>query len=94
MAIKRGVADAAQRLYNERNYLKWDSSRNKVRWADVIELTHPTPVAEWQSALFKLAIDARHYQQASTAWRKVRCESSSPVTPSGKPGISTIRLSA
>ncbi len=60
MAIKRGVADACRRLYNERNYLKWDSSRNKVRWADVIELTHPTPVAPWQSALFKLAIDARH----------------------------------
>lgn len=58
--IKRGVADAAQRLYNERNALRWDSSNNAVRMADVIELCHVTPKAPWQSTLFRWLIDTRH----------------------------------
>ena len=60
MALKRGVADAARRLYNERALLKWDSSRSGIRFGDVIDLTHPHPTAEWQSVLFKHAIDKRH----------------------------------
>jgi hypothetical protein len=57
--VKRGVADAAARLYNERSYLKWDSDSRGVRFADVIQLAHVDPKAEWQSALFKYAIEAR-----------------------------------
>lgn len=59
-AVKRGVADAAVRLYGERNVLRWDSPRASVRFADVIELVHPKPKAEWQSALFKYLLDERH----------------------------------
>ncbi|MGI5223082.1 TROVE domain-containing protein [Nocardia sp. CA-290969] len=59
MAVKRGVADAAARLYNERSFLKWDSDSRGVRFADVIQLAHVDPRSEWQSALFKYAIEAR-----------------------------------
>lgn len=41
--LKRGVADGAVRLYNERSVLKWDGSGNRIRFGDVIDLTHPTP---------------------------------------------------
>jgi TROVE domain-containing protein len=64
--IRRGIADVAQRLYNERSFIKWDSDRSSVRMADVIELTHPTPVAgefdhrnRVQSDLFKYMLDSR-----------------------------------
>ena len=43
MAVKRGIADAATRLYTERNALKYDGKARGVRMADVIELTHPKP---------------------------------------------------
>ncbi|WP_375476420.1 TROVE domain-containing protein [uncultured Jatrophihabitans sp.] len=58
--VKRGVADAAVRLYTERSLLKWDSPQRSVRFADVLELTHPSPVAAWQGALFRHALDRRH----------------------------------
>lgn len=60
MAVKRGLADAVRRLYTERSFLRYDGSGKAYRWADVIELVHPDPVAEWQSWLFKYAIDVRH----------------------------------
>jgi hypothetical protein len=60
MAVKRGIADGARRLYTERAALKWDGASRGIRMADVIELTHPKPVAPWQSALFKHLLDKRH----------------------------------
>ncbi|WP_072690737.1 TROVE domain-containing protein [Rhodococcus marinonascens] len=57
--VKRGVADAAARLYSERSLLKWDSDARDVRFGDVIELTHASPTAAWQSELFRHAIDRR-----------------------------------
>lgn len=58
--VKRGVADAATRLYDERALLKYDSDARGFRFADVLELVHPSPRADWQGALFKYAIDRRH----------------------------------
>jgi hypothetical protein len=58
--IKRGVADAAARLYSEYSLLKYDTASHGFRLADVIDLTHPTPGFEWQSALFTHALDRRH----------------------------------
>lgn len=58
--VKRGVADAAIRLFTERNTAKWDGSDKPIRFADIIELTHPDPKAPWQSALFKYLLDRRH----------------------------------
>ena len=59
MPVKRGVADAAARLYNEKSYLKWDSDSRGLRFADVIQLAHVDPRGEWQSILFKYAIEQR-----------------------------------
>ena len=58
--VKRGVADAATRLYNERTALKYDGLSRAWRMADVIELTHAKPRDEAQSALFRWLLDRRH----------------------------------
>jgi hypothetical protein len=60
--VKRAIADAAKRLYNERSFLKYDSEARGIRLADVLELTHPSPAADkpWQGDLFKYMIDKRH----------------------------------
>lgn len=59
MPVKRGVADAAVRLYTERAVLKYDTASHGVRFADVIRLTHPTPKADWQAHLFRYVIGKR-----------------------------------
>jgi len=61
MPIKRGVADAVRRLYNERAVLRYDGVSRQLRMADVLELTHPAPRDERQSALFKYLLDRRHH---------------------------------
>ena len=60
MAVKRGIADGARRLYTERSALKYDGASRGVRMGDVIELTHPKPVDARQSALFAHLLDKRH----------------------------------
>ena len=64
MAVKRGVADAAVRLYNERAVLRYDGTSRQVRMADVLELAHPSPRDDAQSALFKWLLDRRHHEDA------------------------------
>ena len=64
MAVKRGVADAVVRLYNERAALRYDGNSRGVRMADVIELTHPKARDAKQSALFKWLLDRRHHNDA------------------------------
>lgn len=59
--VKNGLALAVQRLYTERNALKWDSKERRIRMADVIELVHPQAAAPWQSALYKFLLDERHH---------------------------------
>lgn len=58
--VKRGVADAVRRLYNERSLLKYDTASHGYRFADVLDLVHPTPAAPWQGHLFAHALDRRH----------------------------------
>lgn len=58
--VKRGIADAAIRLYNEYTALKYDGQSRSIRMADVVELTHPKPKDDAQAALFKYLIDNRH----------------------------------
>lgn len=43
MAVKRGIADAACRLYTQNAAIKYDGSSRGVRMGDVVELTHPNP---------------------------------------------------
>jgi len=59
-SVKRGIADAAQNLYTERSLVKYDSDSKAVRFADVIQLTHPLPKTAIQSVLFKHALDRRY----------------------------------
>jgi hypothetical protein len=58
--IKRGLSDAAKRLYNERNLLKYDTATSAFRFGDVLEFARPKPVGISQSRLFKYAIENRH----------------------------------
>ncbi len=59
--VKRGVADAVQRLYTERSLLKYDTDSKGYRFGDVLNLVHPSPAADkaWQGDLFKHALDRR-----------------------------------
>lgn len=60
MGVKRGVARAATRIFNERNAIKYDTNSQSIRYGDVIELTHPAPKAAWQSGLFDHLLTRRH----------------------------------
>ena len=60
MPLKRGIADALPRLYTERNLLKYDGINNPIRFADVIEMTHPRPQTALQSSLYDYGLDRRH----------------------------------
>ena len=64
--VKRGIADAATRLYSQQTPLKYDSSRSALRPGDVIELCHPAPKDDVQSAVFRHLIDRRHNRPAET----------------------------
>jgi hypothetical protein len=71
MPIKRGIGDAAQRLYNEWAVLKYDTASHGVRFADVLALTHPKPAASkpWQGELFRYAVDRRYNRGAAEGAR-------------------------
>ena len=64
--LKRGVADALPRLYNERNVLRYDGADHAIRFGDVVEMVHPSPRGgsvsdiSARSALYKHLIDRRH----------------------------------
>lgn len=58
--VKRGVADAVGRLYNEYALLKYDTASHGFRFGDVVDLVHPSPTAPWQGALFEHALNRRH----------------------------------
>jgi hypothetical protein len=55
--VKRGLADAANRLYNEYSVMKYDTSSHAFRFADVLNLTHAKP--KGNADLFKYVIDRR-----------------------------------
>jgi hypothetical protein len=44
-AVKRGIADAATKLYTERAAVKYAARGAGVQPGDVIDLTHPRPAA-------------------------------------------------
>ncbi|WP_405673297.1 TROVE domain-containing protein [Streptomyces sp. NBC_01530] len=60
--VKRGIADAVQRLYSERSLLKYDTDSKGYRFGDVLNLVHaaPAPGKPWQGDLFQHALDRRH----------------------------------
>jgi hypothetical protein len=58
--VKRGVADATERMASEKSLLKYDTESHAWRLGDVLELTHPRTKAPWQGELYKHAIYRRH----------------------------------
>ncbi|MCC9308416.1 TROVE domain-containing protein [Kitasatospora sp. RB6PN24] len=60
--VKRGIADAVQRLYHGKSLLKYDTDSKGYRFGDVLNLVHATPDVEkpWQGELFRYALDRRH----------------------------------
>lgn len=60
LPVKRGLKRAVARLYTEYAYAKWDKPNRAYRFADVIEIVHPAPKADWQSDLFRYILDRRH----------------------------------
>jgi hypothetical protein len=58
--VKRGIADAATRLYNEYTTLKYDTASHAVRFGDVLDLTHPKATAQWQADLYRYVLATRH----------------------------------
>src|ERR1051325_11628552 len=60
--VKRGIADAAQRLYNGKALLKYDTASKGYRFGDVLNLVHasPDPAKPWQGDLYQYALDRRH----------------------------------
>lgn len=59
-AVKRGIADAATRLYTPYGVTKYDPKGAAMRPGDVIALVHPRPKDLEQSELFTYVQDVRH----------------------------------
>jgi hypothetical protein len=59
--LKRALGDAILRLYTEFNVCKWDSERNPLRFADVLEYSQITRTkGTFHETLFTYLLDARH----------------------------------
>jgi hypothetical protein len=63
--VKRGIADAVQRLNNGKSLLKYDTASKGYRFGDVLNLVHaaPDPSKAWQGELFQYALDRRHHPE-------------------------------
>jgi hypothetical protein len=57
--VKRGIADAAVRLYDELALATYDRPSAPLRFSDVLALTHPVPQGMTQRAVFHHAIARR-----------------------------------
>lgn len=71
MSVKRGLADAARRLYTQSSALKYDTAARGVRFADILELCHPRPVDHVQDALFGWLLDRRPGRRRKVGGREV-----------------------
>lgn len=60
LPVKNGLRDVIRTLYSERSLLKYDTGSKGYRFADLIDLYRPVPLSDWQSALFRYALDRRH----------------------------------
>lgn len=58
--VKRGLADAANRVVNEYNSAKWDTASKGYRLADVLNLVHAKPNAKWRNDLFGYLVANRY----------------------------------
>lgn len=61
--VKRGLADAINRVINERSALKYDGQSRETRVGDVIDIVRPRPETEIQSRLYRWLLDRRHNRE-------------------------------
>ncbi|ANZ36422.1 hypothetical protein BBK82_10465 [Lentzea guizhouensis] len=80
--VKRGIGDAVRRLYTEQSVIEDDLTFISLRFGDVLNLVHPKPVDERQSALFRSIIDRRYDRHAE------ECRPSLPPPAAPPPRIS------
>lgn len=64
--VKRGISDACQRLFTERNFLKYDSDSKGYRWADILQLVHAQAKGPAQNTLYKFVLNARYESNDET----------------------------
>ena len=57
--VRRGIADAASRLYNEYGLLKYDTPAHGVRFADVVDMCQPKRTVGFKEDLYRYALDRR-----------------------------------
>lgn len=63
-SVKKGLADAASRLYNEYSLLKYDTESKGFRFADVIQLSHAKAKDAKQNDLYSYALNRRYGKDA------------------------------
>lgn len=68
-AVKRGIADAVNRLYTEKSYLKHDSDARGYRFADVLCVTHPKTGDTDKLALYRHILDVRYHPEVTEQYR-------------------------
>lgn len=59
-ALRKGVGDAANRLWNEYSVLKYNTNSRKISFADVLNLCHVRNKDEQTGALFRYIIDSAY----------------------------------
>lgn len=95
--VKRGIADSVQRMYSQKQALRWDKNGDPVRMGDVVELVHPRPrkipsapdgtlvTDEVQGKLYSHLITSRHnrdgYVPDSALGAIVKREELNKLTP-------------
>lgn len=65
--VKRGVADGARRLYNERSLLKYDTPSHGVRFGDVLNLVHAAPRRLWEDRVLGVSQMCPHPEKVQYA---------------------------
>lgn len=63
-SVKKGIADAATKLYNEYSLLKYDTESKGFRFADVLQLSHAKAKDTKQNDLFLYALNRRYGNDA------------------------------
>lgn len=66
-ALRKGIADGANRVWNEYSVLKYDTNSRGVTMANVLNLTHAKPVDQLRADLFKFIIDRAYKRDVNTS---------------------------
>lgn len=61
--IKRGIGDAAGRLFNERNFLRYSSENRAIGFGGVIEMAQMQHADGWKNDLYRYAIGVQHKRE-------------------------------